>query len=159
MMESYGVRDDTVEQDPFLQLKKGRRATWGPTAGRTAALYSASSSAEHRDTTTRFASPQISPSSSLRQPSTTYWEASSASRSSLDYQYRPSSSSSSRSINQRHSFTPMAKGKTFASGGSLKNPNPLRLANVKRWDPQTRSTSSWDGLRYVSNSDCLYHFC
>jgi hypothetical protein len=156
-MDEHGYRRSAIYRDDTLdELKKARRATWAPDAAHSVALLPPAPRAHSRDRSKAVTtSLRIPPSSttSIQRPATAIRESSRlAHRSSLEEPLRQAWTSASRGGNFRHSFTGtgMAKGKAFASGGSLRNPNPLRLANVKRWDPKTRSTSSWDGLRHVS---------
>jgi hypothetical protein len=139
-MDILGTRDfweSIVEQDELLQLNKARRATWGPASKGTTTPYTSNLRTQYCESAAAVV-PRISTTSEELSCTSCNCEA-------LD---RCSLSSLSRTINYRHSFTSMVKSRNLGDG-SLTKPNPLRLANVKRWDPQTQSMNSWDGLRHV----------
>lgn len=154
-MDLDEFRMTAVKLKAMGDMKSPRRATWDAMAGSTPPVYTTSSNTQDPENFTKLASLQLPPSNSIQRPTTAIRKLPSAACGPVKAPSRSSYSCSARSVNSRYSYTPVSKGKTFASGGSLRSPHAQRLANMKRWDPQTRNAGPWDGLRHVSDQILL----
>jgi hypothetical protein len=143
MSDNTDFWDSDMGPGELCQSKKTRRATWEPCSGRATTPYATSFQKQYSDTVGVLA-PRSLPF---------YGEPLRTTPNSED---QSNLSGSSRSPKYRHSLPSMVHNQTF-SDGSLKS-NPLRLANIKRWDPQNQDMSSWDGLRQVGYKNILYFF-